>query len=59
MVKSLLLAAALSLAGLLLIARSVAAGLQVALPTQHQPRVTGPIQLTIQSPTKEEVVRGY
>ena len=25
--------------------------IQVAFPTQHQPRVTGPIQLTIQSPT--------
>jgi hypothetical protein len=25
--------------------------IQVTIPTQHQPRVTGPIQLTIQSPT--------
>ncbi len=56
--KCLLLAAALSLASLLLIPRPVAAGLlwcqhcpQVAIPTQHQPRVTGPIQLTSQSPS--------
>ena len=56
--KCLLLAAALSLASLLLIPRPVAAGLlwcqhcpQVAIPTQHQPRVTGPIQQTTQSPS--------
>lgn len=56
--KCLLLAAVLSLAGLLLIPRPVAAGLlwcqhcpQVAISTQHQPRVPGPIQPTIQSPS--------
>ena|SRR5919199_5988768 len=47
--KCLFLAVALSLVSLLLIPRPVAAGLlwcqhcpQVAIPTQHQPRVTGP-----------------